>query len=168
MKAKGLIILVILAALLMSCFTGCQSSSSLEIGKSAPDFNLKDLNGQSISLRSLHGKYVIINYWSTSCSPCVSEMPHMQEFFDEMDKDKIALLMINGGESEDAVKRFFNDNNFTMPVLLDSKYSFAEKYNIRYFPTTYFVDPDGVFRLSVVGAFKDKGALERKLAEIMQ
>jgi peroxiredoxin len=168
MKIKGLIILVIIISLLIPCFTGCQSSSSLELGKAAPGFKLKDLDGQTVSLGSLEGRYVIINYWSTSCTPCVNEMPHLQEFYDEMDKDKIALLLINGGESEDAVKRFCNDNNYTMPVLLDSKLSFAEIYKIRYFPTTFFIDPEGVFRLSVVGAFKDKQALERKLSEIRQ
>jgi len=170
MKKYIPLILIALLVLVSTGLSGClpDTSGGLGIGNLAPNFTLKDMNGQSVSLKDYRGKYVVLNYWSTGCSPCVGEMPHLQEFYDALNKDSVMLLTINGGESTATVQQFFSDNGYTMPVLLDSDFTFADKYSIIYFPTTFFIDKEGYLKFSVAGAFKDKAALDRKLAELME
>lgn len=154
-------------AFLSACSGG--SSQVLTIDSPAPDFKLKDLHGQTVSLGSFQGKTVLINFWSTTCPPCVDEMPNFQALFNDWASRKdVALLAIDVGEDPATVKDFIQTNNYTFPVLLDSQYDIAGKYNIKYTPTSLFISPEGKIKMSVIGAFKNKAAIEANLASLKQ
>lgn len=60
----------------------------------APDFTLEDLSGKTISLESLRGKVVFLNFWATWCPPCVVEMPSMEKLHKEFSNDGLAILRL--------------------------------------------------------------------------
>ena len=79
----------------------------------------------------------------------------------------VVVLMINVGENIETVTDFIQSNNYTFPVLLDSDYDVAGKYRIQYTPVTFFIDKEGRLRTTVVGAFQNQAAIERKFANLL-
>jgi len=157
--------IILLSGLLAVSACNGVSAQSLDVGDPAPDFKLNDLNGNTVSLSSLKGKAVFINFWTTRCPPCIAEMPYFQEIFDDWEtRDDIVMLLINMGESTATVKNFVQSNNYTFPVLLDSQHEVARKYSIRYTPTTFFISQEGVIQLNIAGAYKDKVSVDKQLA----
>jgi peroxiredoxin len=143
-----------------------QPSTGTGVGDLAPDFELPDLDGQSVSHSGLRGKPVLINFWSTGCPPCHDEMPYLQEIYDEWSGTELCLLAINIGDSPAKVEEFMQGYSFTLPVLLDTEQGVALKYNIRYIPTTFLIDREGIIRATRVGAFSNKGEIEDLLTKI--
>ncbi len=134
----------------------------------APDFQLPNLEGQTISLSDLKGKPVLLNFWSTRCNPCVAEMPYLQEIYDEWSGKGLMLLAINGGESSSTVKGFMQNHNLSLPVLLDTELVAFQRYNIVGIPTTFFIDKDGVIQEKIIGAFPNKAEIEKRLSKIVE
>ena len=94
-------------------------------------------------------------------------MPYLQEIFEEWSGKGLVVLAINVGESHSNVEEFMQSNNLSLPVLLDIKQAVAIKYNIQFFPTTFFIDKDGIIQVKTIGAFPNKAAIEEKLSKII-
>jgi thiol-disulfide isomerase/thioredoxin len=133
-----------------------------EVGAVAPDFRLQDLNGASVSLGDLRGQVVVLNFWATWCGPCQAEMPMIQESYND---GEFAVLAINFDESIDKVQGFVNEISLSFPVLLDPGGKIQELYRVRGYPSTYFVDADGVIQFIHIGEMS-KANLDSYLAQI--
>jgi peroxiredoxin len=131
----------------------------------APNFQLKNLEGETVSLSDFKGKPVLINFWATRCPPCVSEMPYLQEIYNEWSETELVLLAINTGESSTKVKQFMQSNDLSLPVLLDTNQDISQEYNIRYIPTTFLIDKKGIIQATKIGAFSSKGEIEEILTK---
>ena len=164
-KMSKVVLLIILTWVLL--VTGCTEPSVARVGGPAPDFRLENLDGKSISLSDFQGKPVLINFWATWCRPCVSEMPYIQQVHEGWSKRGLVVLAINIGESPSEVKKFLQTHNLSLPVLLDTEENAARKYNITGIPTTFFIDSDGIIQQKIIGAFPNKGAIEKYLNSIM-
>jgi thiol-disulfide isomerase/thioredoxin len=136
--------------LLSACNTlpNILNSPSPEIGAMAPDFTLRDLQGKETSLRDLRGQVVLLNFWATWCGPCREEMPIIQERYND---GGFALLAINFDESKEIVQWFIDELGIDIPVLLDPGGRVQELYRLRGYPTSFFLDPDGVIRFIHIG-----------------
>ena len=161
-----LVILIVLGSLTTACQSNESPSEAPEVGKRAPDFQLNTLDGQSVSLSDLKGKPVLINFWATWCSPCVYEMPYIQQIYDEWQERGLVLLAINIGESSSQAAEFMQQHNLSFPVLLDREGNIAQKYNIRGIPTTFFIDRDGIIQDIRIGAFQNKEEIESSLSKL--
>jgi len=109
----------------------------------AIDFNLKDLNGNELSLSDLKGKKVFLNFWATWCPPCKAEMPEIERLYQETKDSDLVIISVEIGEPLNTVKSFIDSNKYNFKVLIDSDQSVATKYNITSIPTSYFIDKDG-------------------------
>ncbi len=138
-----------------------------QVGNLAPDFQLQSLDGQTVSLGNLQNKPVLINFWATWCSPCVFEMPYIQEIYEEWADKGLVVLAINLGEGSSKVEEFTQSHNLSFTVLLDTKRDVAQKYNIQYIPTTFFIDKDGIIQDKLIGAFQNKTQIENRLSKII-
>jgi peroxiredoxin len=145
-----------------------QNSDAELINHPSPDFNLKDLSGNGVQLSALLGKTVVMNFWATTCPPCVAEMPIFQQLYVEWSgRGDVVFLSINLGEDAARVRSFMQARNFTFPVLLDSNWDTAGLYQIRYTPTTCLVDRQGYLKSVVVGSFKDRAALDQAFSQFI-
>lgn len=138
-----------------------------QVGNLAPDFTLKDLNGENVTLSELRGSPVLINFWATWCYWCLVEMPFLEEVYEEQSKKGLVMLAIDVGESSATVTSFMESNNISLPVLLDVSGVTPGKYNLRGYPTTYFLDKNGVIQGFKIGAFLDKESLEEYVRKIV-
>ncbi|RII31848.1 TlpA family protein disulfide reductase [Clostridium chromiireducens] len=109
----------------------------------AIDFTLKDLDGNEVSLSSLKGKKVFLNFWATWCPPCKAEMPEIEKLYQETKDSDLVILAVDIGENLNTVKPFIDENKYNFKVLLDSDQSVATQYGISSIPTSYFIDTDG-------------------------
>ena len=174
---RAMLVTVLAFLILGLLVTGCAGGSepptvALDpsmaiIGQKAPDFRLKNINGQSVSLSDFYGQPVLINFWASWCTPCVSEMPYIEEIYTEWSDKGLVLLTINIGDSSSKVEAFLHKYNLSLPVLLDTKKTVAQQYNIRFIPTTFFIDNNGTIQESISGAFPSKTAIENRLIKIM-
>ncbi len=128
----------------------------------APEFTLPTLAGPPLALSDLRGKVVLLNFWATWCSACLVEMPLLETVSKE-ESSWAVVLGVNVGERPDMVKRYMRDFNLTFPVVLDGDGRVAASYGIWAYPTTFFIDRDGIVRDGKVGAFQSEEELKAKL-----
>jgi peroxiredoxin len=133
-----------------------------QVGNRAPDFTLQDLNGKDVKLSDFRGKIVMINFWATWCVPCINELPFMQAISDNWSSKGIQVLAIaiKDHEQLDAVGQYITQNTYTFRVLWDSKGQAESLYNVSTFPTTFFIDKEGIIKKIQVGSFEDQSAIE--------
>ena len=124
------------------------------VGKPAPDFELMNIEGEIVKLSDLRGMVVGINFWATWCSPCVYEMPMFQEMYEEYSPD-LEILAVNNQESEEVVLPFIKEMNLAYEILYDMDAQVALNFQVIGFPTTYFVDREGVIRAVHVGVMNE-------------
>ncbi|WP_100618012.1 TlpA family protein disulfide reductase [Bacillus cereus] len=143
--------------------------NGIEIGKSAPDFELTKLDGTNVKLSDLKGKKVILNFWATWCGPCQQEMPDMEAFYKEH-KGNVEILAINytpseKGGGEEKVSNFAKEKGITFPVLLDKNIDVTTAYKVITIPTSYFIDTKGVIQDKFIGPMTQK-EMEKRVAKL--
>lgn len=126
----------------------------LGVGYPAPEITLENLDGASVGLKDFRGHPVVLNYWATWCAPCREEMPLLADYEARYAPD-LVVLGLNYGEGKDAVQTFVNDNAIPFRILLDPAQSTGAAYMVRGFPTTYFIDKDGILRSMHIGQLSE-------------
>jgi len=114
----------------------------IEVGKESPDFTLKNLAGEEVSLSDYRGKIVLINFWATWCKYCDMEMPDLQRIHEE--NDDLVILAVNQIEDKETVKKYIEKSKYDFEVILDSNGDISRTYLVRGLPTSYFVDAEGI------------------------
>lgn len=163
---RFLVLGVIAVALGSAFYTAYSNDESIvEVGEAAPDFTLKNLEGQEIRLSELKGKGVVINFWATWCNPCKREMPLIEEQYQLVKDQNIEILAVNIAESHLAVSSFIDRLGVTFPVLLDSHRIVTQRYAVGALPSTFFINKDGIVMDHFVGEMNES-ILTKRLALI--
>lgn len=119
-------------------------------GELAPDFTLKNLSGEEVSLSDYRGKIVMINFWATWCTWCDVEMPDMQKF--DSDNDDLVVLAVDVQENIEDVKAYIEKGGYDFEVVLDPDAEVYKTYLASGFPNSYFIDAEGILLGRVPGA----------------
>jgi thiol-disulfide isomerase/thioredoxin len=152
--------------------TGTTTSSTAEIaprvGYVAPDFTLLDVKtNQPVSLSSLRGKPVLINFWGTWCPPCREEMPIIQALYEKY-AGQVEIVGVSMGPRDypEQVISFVNQYNYTWTFLHDPDMTVMSSYIVQGIPASYFIDRAGVIRSITVGG-SPASLLERELLKVI-
>lgn len=143
----------------------CVGEIRPEVGYCAPNFSLKQLNGQTVELYQNDGKPTVINFWATWCPPCKEEMPILQKAYDQY-KDQVRFLLVNETAQEkdpDDVKKYIDQHKYTFPVLLDpitENGTVGDKYQLIGIPITFILDSDGKIIHKIIGGVEEKAFFE--------
>lgn len=119
----------------------------------APNFTLKNLSGENVSLSDYRGKPLMLNFWAHWCPPCKAEMPSVQELAEIGRKEGFSVLAVNLGDDQAVVKNYFTENEFDMDVMLDSSNQIGAMYGVRSIPTTYILDSQGNIVAGKLGGY---------------
>lgn len=126
----------------------------IQPGKPAPDFSLKDLNGEDFTLSSLKGKYVVIDFWGTWCGWCVKGMPEMKNMYDKYSA-KLEIVSIDHGDSEETwregVEKYGMNWTNVRTDYENPEEDLAVKYAVNGYPTKIIVSPEGYIVKVFVG-----------------
>jgi peroxiredoxin len=159
-------IMVVIAG--SSCGGSTSPIEAPEVGALAPNFQLKTLDGELVTLSGLRGRPVILNFWATRCGPCIAEMPVLQAAFNEKAAEGLFMLAVDIGENEPIVRKFVEVKELTFNVGLDSSGAVSERYQIQYIPSTFFIDAEGIIRSKKIGSFRSKDEVLAELELIMR
>ena len=151
--------MVSIALPVLSCAPACP-----DIGKSAPDFTVPNIEGKNVSLSEFRGKTVVLNFWATWCGPCQFETPFFQAVHKERASKGVVILAVDFQESPATVKNFVTSKGFSFPILLDSEGKVTQKYCLpNVLPITIFINAEGIIKARKVGAFQTQAELEKIL-----
>ncbi len=105
-------------------------------------FTLPTLDGKSVSLKDLRGKVVLLNFWATWCGPCRGEEPILEKVYRDL-KDRGFMLLAITDEDSDVVRRFAEQSNMNLPVLIDRRRAVFNHYLVEGLPVTIILDRQG-------------------------
>jgi peroxiredoxin len=138
---------VFAAALLLSE----PSPDPIGAGQAAPAFELPLLDGGTISLTSLRGRVVLLNFWATWCKPCEDEMPAMERLHAALAGPGFELVAVSADASRDDVTKFRDRLGLTFPIASDPDKQVSEAYQSYRFPESYLIDRDGTILSRYIG-----------------
>ncbi len=125
-------------------------ASREEAAETYEPFELAMLDGEMVNSADLEGKIAVLHFWGTWCGPCIVELPEYQEF-DERYRDDpdVQVLSISNDDSNEIIEDYLAKNDYDFAVLVDAGYS--ERAGVSAWPTTWFVDRDGLVRFVKIG-----------------
>lgn len=139
------------------------------LGKPAPEFALKDMDGVDAKLSDFAGKVVLVDFWATWCGPCVQAMPHIQALSEKYKDKNVVILGINSWENDQKkVEPFLREKKITYRILLDSNNEVIEDYGVRGIPTFFIIDRKGLVRYTYVGLPSDESLIQQNLDDLLK
>jgi cytochrome c biogenesis protein CcmG/thiol:disulfide interchange protein DsbE len=144
-------------------------ASAPAVGFIAPDLELTSLAGDQIQLSQFHGQAILLNFWASWCPPCKSEMPAMQQAYEEYADHGFSILAVNATnvDTKAAAYQFAQDNQLTFPILFDPDGEVAQIYRASSLPTSFFIDRDGNIQDVVIGGPMSEALLRTRIEKIL-
>lgn len=143
---------------------------SPHIGFAAPDFTLRDLDGEPVSLSALRGQAVVVNFWASWCPPCRAEMPALQRVYQQTRERGLVLLAVHTTyqDSAAAAAAFVGELGLDFPILFDESGAVSDDYQLRAMPTTFFINRQGIIDQVVVGGPMSEATIRSAVEMILQ
>jgi len=142
-------------------------STDFKIGDKATDFQLKDLNGNSFGLSSFKGKYLLLDFWSSNCGPCLMEIPNLLKSYQENRDKGFEILSVsldkNRADWEKTVKKY----GIVWTTVSDLKGFDGDvplTYHVYFIPTYYLINREGL----IIDKIEGRGQLDEKLAILFE
>ena len=125
-----------------------KGTKPFQVGKPL-DIRFTALDGREVDLTKLKGKVVLIEFWSTTCGPCIAEMPTLKATYQKLHDQGFEVVAISLDDNESALRRFIKEKELPWPQHFDGKgweNQFALRYGIFSIPTNWLVDKRGNLR----------------------
>jgi thiol-disulfide isomerase/thioredoxin len=150
------------------CARALRFSKNVDIARNepAPPFEAVDLDGNKVSLGSLAGKIVLLDFWGTWCPVCRSDADYVQSLVESFPKDRFVLLEVDSGDPRETWANYIQKNRLHGVQVQDDHHQLQSLFRITAFPTYVLLDGDGTVRMRVRGARGDlRGEIRKLLAQ---
>jgi len=144
-------VLVIAAGVLWLFFTPMyRQGEPTIVGRNAPGFSFA-LDGKPMHISDLRGKVVVLNFWFSSCQPCIEEAPALNRLQAEISPQGGMVLGVDVNDSDADYRRFLQDHGVNFPTFLEPDDKIHLAYGSTVFPETYIIDREGKIARKVIG-----------------
>ncbi len=119
---------------------------SLNIGQKAPDFQSQSISGDDISLDSLEGQFVILEFWATWCGPCLPEIPHLKDLYEKYKNSGFAIVGISLDRDKETLMNFIDEREMEWSqIYIENGWEgeLPRLFNVSGIPRMYLLDPEG-------------------------
>ena len=117
------------------------------LGKEIPDFTLPSTTGENINLKEFrNGENTIVFFWATWCPHCRTQLKVLSQTQDVIAKQGIKIITVDYGEDVKTVQKYAKRNKIKLPMVVDSKTEYEEKYDLIGVPTFFFVNKEGIVK----------------------
>lgn len=145
------------------------SGGSVKVGQHAPAFTLARVGAPGdVSLSSLRGKAVVLNFWASWCVPCKEEAPLLESAWQRWRSRGVVVLGVDSRDFTGDARRFMRKHGVTYPVVRDGSGSHADSYGVDGYPETFFLDRDGRLTEHLVGQVSSRGQLDSAIREALR
>ena len=146
---QGLLLLstILLAGVLWDAIR----DKSVNVGDTAPHFEIRTLSGLTVTPTNFGGKVLVLNFWATWCPPCVQETPALEALHRELKDAGVVLLGISVDKNEQKYKDFLRRFGVTYQVARDPEARIGDLYRTYKYPETYVIDRNGKVVQKVIG-----------------
>ena len=167
MQPKPILFFAVVGLLVVYTIANYSGGVGAPIGSIAPDFELKDADGNLVKLSDYRGKLVFLNFWATWCEPCVWEMPLMMTLNDTLKDRGFEVLTVSVDTSWQPIEDFYDQYELNFPTLLDPAQAVSRgQYKVTGFPETFLIDENGHVLSHIIGPKRWDDP--REMAEIEQ
>lgn len=140
---------------------------SLNIGQEAPNFKTQTLQEKSISLSDHKDKIILVEFWATSCGPCIAEIPHLKSTYSKYSDNDFEIIGISLDKNSEKLENFIEDNEMPWPQIhlkkgFNSK--IADLYSVLFIPRNYLIGKDG----NIIAKDLRGEELETKIDELLK
>jgi peroxiredoxin len=136
-------------------------------GHYAPNATLVDLSGNQVTLSSLRGKVVILNFWYAACEPCRLEMPALERYYQAHKGEGFVVVGANIVDDAQTTKDFTKAIGVSYPVFRDPGQRAYNTYQVSKTPSSFIIDRDGVIRKVIIGPL-DISALDQTVRPLLK
>ena len=126
-----------------------RGSHPQDTGKVAPDFTLSN-GGTTVHLANYRGRVVLLNFWFSTCPPCIAELPSLEKLHRDM--PKLAIIAVSVDQDPASYKSFIVSHHMDLIMVRDSSQSVPALYGTKMYPETYLIGPKGIIRSRFIGA----------------
>lgn len=135
------------------------------VGKEAPDFKLSGMDGKPVTMQSMRGSVVVLDFWATWCGPCQMSLPMLNKLYKSLKDSGLKAYAIDLQESKELVQPVAGKLIPDVPVLFDDKGDAAQAYLVEPIPQTVVVGKDGKVRKVFIGIGPDHETKMREAVE---
>lgn len=146
-----------------------QVVSALDVGTAPPDIGLTALDGTRVSLATLRGKVVVVDFWASWCAPCKQEMPVLESLYKRFKQRGLVVVGVSVDNERANAERFIQGVRVSFPIVHDAEHSVADRYHPPKMPTSYVIDRAGKVRYVHAGyRAEDARKLEQEITSLLQ
>lgn len=136
----------LLAGVSILLLLSASAASALEAGAKPPEIGLKDFSGKPVSLASLKGKVVLVDFWATWCAPCKEELPVLQKLYAKYRKQGFVVVAVSVDKDAKNARKFAKKLGLSFPVVHDAGHKVSGAYKPPKMPSSYVIDRKGIVR----------------------
>lgn len=122
------------------------SAFALDAGERAPEIGLTDMNGERVTMQSLRGKVVLVDFWASWCEPCAEEMPVLERLYQQYREQGFRVVAVSQDRQASNIRTFLQQHRVSFPVVHDANHQVAGRYSPPRMPSSYIIDRQGVVR----------------------
>ncbi len=165
----ALVLAALVAVLIVSDGDVGVGARSPLLGQPAPAVSTTTIDDQPFALARRKGSWVVLNFFNSTCVPCIAEHPSLVEFArgESSRADGVELYTVVNDDADDAVRDFFATNGGDWPKLRDADGAIAVAFGVAKVPETWIIDPNGFVRLRIIGQLAS-GVLESQMTRLRE